>query len=205
MKHSIERIEMYGFPGSGKTTTLNIVSKEFPEFQVVQANMKASGRNIISLLKFMVCHPVVLSNFKLLSHLPKAKYKTQLLTSIRFMLRTMTMSQDLKKNKKVIVDEGIAQITWSLLLLPSIYDDQFNVEEALNKIIKRCWPKSNLLICAIQISDDEYLRRVESRERLHYFSREFKRNNIKYTEKGQMLLNLILNKAKELYTVNMYN
>ena len=40
------RIELFGFPGCGKTTAMKSLQKEWPKFDIQKANITPSFRNI---------------------------------------------------------------------------------------------------------------------------------------------------------------
>lgn len=201
MKGKYSRIEMFGYPGSGKTTTLKKVQSSHPNFKTEKANINVNFKNGLQLGYYILSTPTILKELFLLRKVPSDKKKEYLGTIIRFFLRNMVLQKDLKNNKKVIVDEGMLQITWSLLLLPHIYDPTFDMNKKLEHIVTKYWPKKQLLIYHIHVSNKEYLRRIALRERKHPFSIEFAQNNKGYIEKGKAITEAILFQAQKKYQI----
>jgi|SRR5690625_1067195 len=196
---NLQRIELFGFPGSGKTTALHAIGKQYSDFTSQKANISFNFKNSFALIRYLLFHPKSLQLFKLKKNVPIIHSKTYQNTIIRFLLRMMVAENNFKTKHKIIVDEGILQITWSLLLLPSIYNKDFNSENELKKIIKNWWPKETILVYYIKINHEEYIKRINTRERRHFFSEEFKKGNKKYISKGEELFDLILQKAEKSY------
>src|SRR5699024_9234770 len=112
---------LFGYPGSGKTTALQNLAEQYSDFTSQKANVVFNVRNSFSLLKYMLFHPKFFQLFKLKKHVPTEYSEIYRNTIFRFLLRMMVAEKSIKNNRKEMVDEGVLQITWSLLLLPSIY------------------------------------------------------------------------------------
>lgn len=201
LKNNIQRIELFGYPGSGKTTALQNLAEQYSDFTSQKANVVFNVRNSFSLLKYMLFHPKFFQLFKLKKHVPTEYSEIYRNTIFRFLLRMMVAEKSIKNNRKEMVDEGVLQITWSLLLLPSIYSPNFDAAKELRRIIKDWWPKENILVYYIKINSKEYINRVNKRRRVHFFSKEFKAGNQKYHDIGQELFNLILQRGKRIYRI----
>lgn len=193
----IERIELFGYPGSGKTTTMEWLSEKHPDFRTRTANVKPSFKSIFSLIGFIILNPGLLKLFRFLFYIPNNKIKPYFTTVIRFFLRIQFLKKNIKTQEKVIVDEGILQITWSLLLLPFIYSTKLNIEKELESIVHDWWPDIPMKVYVIYLSREEYIRRVYTRERKHYFSLAYIKNNTAFIEKADILFKLILEKTKK--------
>ena len=86
-------------------------------------------------------------------------------------------------------------------MLPSISNDKFNVEEKLDYLKKEWWSKVDLLVYYLNVSDEEYLRRIQTRERVHFFSKHFINKDEKVIRTGKVIADLILKKAEGYYMV----
>lgn len=195
------RIELFGYPGCGKTTSMHNLQAEWADFETKEANIPFSINNVMLLFKFLVVKPKVISIFGYMRFVPRKYFKYYMSTIIRFCFRMLVIEKDLKSNHRYIVDEGILQVTWSLLLLPTIYSDRFNVENKLEYLSKHLWPNLDLLVYHISITDKEYSRRINSRERKHFFSVKFVAKDAMYIEKGKEIKNMILEEASNKYRV----
>lgn len=195
------RIEFFGFPGCGKTTSIAFLQNQWPEFKLQTANIAFSLRNLWLLTNFLFGNPKILIVITYLRFVPIKYYKIYLYTIIRFFSRFMVVKRNLKSGDKYIIDEGVLQITWSLLLLPSVLSDSFYAEKRLQYIAKHLWPKIDLLVYHISLEDAEYIKRIKSRERQHYFSVAYLANNLLYVEKGKELERIILEVASTTYLI----
>jgi len=201
MQQNFQRIEMFGYPGSGKTTAMKHIQRKHANFVVQHANFRMNFKSIIRLLVFLLKNPTLLFVFKMLKYVPKSLFLNYSKTIIRFILRVMVAQQDIKHKNRVLVDEGILQITWSLFLLPAVHSIKFNAEKELSYISKKWWPTANILIYYIKITDEEYIKRIGSRERVHFFSKAFKNKDSKYIMKGREISELLLKYTNKNYVV----
>jgi hypothetical protein len=201
MQNSFQRIEMFGYPGSGKTTAMKIIQQEYPSFDIHFANFKINFFNVLSLLFFLIKKPRILVVFKLLKHVPKSMFVIYIKTIIRFIIRLMYAQNEIKVGKSIIVDEGVLQITWSLLLIPSVFSHKFDIEKELNLISKKWWPKANILILYIKLTEYEYIKRINSRDRLHFFSKAYRQKDTMFIIKGEELFERLLKLAKAKYSI----
>lgn len=206
MKENIEIIELFGFPGSGKTTTVNQLTKLYPDFVFQPANVHFSIPRAFSLILFLLKRRKLFKVFKWSKSVPSSLKKVYYQSLIRFCLRVQQDDKNQVNPNKLIIDEGLLQITWSVLLLPFIYDKSLDIDEALNYLIKEFWSKNkNVLIIHLNPSDNEYIKRINSRERKHLFSEAFKNEETDYIHKGKQLKDKIISKAKVQYTVKEIN
>ncbi len=196
-----ERIELFGFPGSGKTTSLEKVNQLHTDFFIKQANVSFTIKNGFSLLIYILIHPKSFALFAWLKYVPLSSYKAYLNTIIRFILRVKSLENDIKAKERCIVDEGLLQISWSLLLLPAIYNDRFDLEKKLEYLKNQWWKEIDMLVYHLDISDEEYLKRIQSRERLHFFSKHFINKDEKIIQKGKNIAGLILKQANSYYKI----
>lgn len=196
-----DRIELFGYPGSGKTTALEKIAAVHPDFTPQKANISPTIGNLLKLLFFLISNPTMMQLFKWRKYAPPKYSKLYLNTIIRFMLRMMTAENDIKRRRKNIVDEGVLQITWSLLLIPTVFEADFNLEEELERIIRYYWPKSDILIYYIKIDQKEYIARINSRERSHFFSKEYMKENEVFIKSGEKIFDLILKKTERKYFI----
>ena len=206
MKENIKLIELFGFPGSGKTTTVKQLVQLYPDFVFQPANVRFSVFRAFSLILFLLKRRELFKVFKWRKSIPSSLKKNYYQSLIRFCLRVQQDSKNQENPNKLIIDEGLLQITWSVLLLPFIYDESLDVDGALNYLIKEFWNKNrNILIIHLNPSDDEYLKRINSRERKHLFSEAFKNQEVAYIYKGKQLKDKIISKAKDQYILKEIN
>lgn len=198
------RIEFFGYPGCGKTSNMIHVRDEWPDFEMQTANVAFNFHNFWKLVEFIFKKPKVLIVLTSIRFIPLKYYKIYLFTVIRFFSRIMVIENALKSDKKYIVDEGVLQITWSLLLLLTIYSERFNAKKKLEFIVRNLWPNADLLVYHISLDDAEYIRRVKLRERQHYFSKAYLANNHLYIEIGREIKNIILEAAYNKYKIVDY-
>lgn len=195
------RIELFGFPGSGKTTSLQQIASSHSGFCLKQANVPFTVKNSLSVLFYLLKHPNSFVLFGWLKYVSFSSYKSYLNTIIRFILRIKSLENNINTGEKCIVDEGLLQITWSLLLLPAISNDKFDIEKKLDYLKKKWWLKTDLLVYHLEVSDEEYVRRVQTRERVHFFSKHFINKDEKVIRIGKLIADLILQRAEDYYEI----
>lgn len=196
--HEIVRIEMLGFPCTGKSYYINKVYNDL-SYLPLKANVAPSIKNIFSFLLFVVRNPKYLKLFTLLKYVPLHSIRLQLSSTIRFILRAQRLEIDTKNKTKRIVDEGIIQATWAILLLPAINLESKEVVKNLKKIKLEFWPKCEMQINYIKIDDREYKRRIRNRFRKHHFTEAVINDNKIIYEIGIEVMKLIKDQCVDRY------
>lgn len=189
---NFDRIELFGYPGSGKTTSLNVIHKRHFAFNLKKSNVAFTLKNSFSLIGYIIRNPKAFSLFTWLRYVPFSRYKNYLNTIIRFLLRIQAVEKDIQSNDRYIVDEGVLQITWSLLLLPAIYNRSFEINKKLAYLQNNWWPDVNILVYHLKVSDEEYIQRIKSRVRMHFFSNAFLNNDERVVHIGKHLSDTII-------------
>lgn len=148
-------IEFVGYPSSGKSSIINHLDSKY---EVVTENGNWLLRNIY---KFYKCISYSLLNLKKcwnvisLIHRSRQKRKCDFFRLALNNIYLLSFYNKKDENKNIIVDEGIVQHLWAIMIGST---NEFNIENYLSLF------QGEIVVVYIKISSDKFVERFYSRD-----------------------------------------